>query len=98
MAKFTKTCRVCGKQYEACKTFTQNLGVFRWQDVACSPECGSEYLNRVMEARGLQDTKKRSRRNKVVEVIEAPAPVVETEPVTEEVIALEEFVSEEPVI
>ena len=26
-------------------------GVFRWQEVACSPECGAEYLRRVQVAR-----------------------------------------------
>ena len=26
-------------------------GVFRWQEVACSPECGAIYLQKVNEAR-----------------------------------------------
>lgn len=45
-----KICRVCGKSYDACKT-PNITGGFRWRDVACSPECGAEYLRRVMEAR-----------------------------------------------
>ena len=51
MPKAVKVCRVCGKEYEACRTVSQAAGVFRWQDVACSPECGAEYLRRVNEAR-----------------------------------------------
>lgn len=45
-----KICRVCGKTYDACRT--QSLkNTFRWQDVSCSPECGEEYLRRVMLSR-----------------------------------------------
>lgn len=51
MAKPIKTCRVCGKQYEACRTANIN-NVFRWQDVSCSPECGAEYLRRIELSRG----------------------------------------------
>lgn len=48
----TKICRVCGKEYEACRSAKTVAGVFRWQEVACSPECGAEYLAKVREARG----------------------------------------------
>lgn len=51
MATATKKCRVCGKTYEACHTARHIAGVFRWQEVACSPECGSIYLARVEESR-----------------------------------------------
>ena len=52
MPKAIKTCRVCGKQYEACRTARLSTdNVFRWQDVACSPECGAAYFDRVMKAR-----------------------------------------------
>lgn len=51
MAKAIKVCRVCGKEYEACVT-RPAFNTFRWQDVACSPECGSEYLRRIMISRG----------------------------------------------
>lgn len=45
-------CRVCGKNYEAC--LSKRVGTtFRWQDVACSPECGTEYLHRIYVSRGL---------------------------------------------
>lgn len=46
-----KICRVCGKPYEACRSAKREAGVFHWQEVACSPECGTEYLRMVTEAR-----------------------------------------------
>lgn len=50
MAKATKVCRVCGREYEACQT--PNLtNTFRWQEVSCSPECGAEYLRRIKLSR-----------------------------------------------
>lgn len=50
MAKEIKTCRVCGEQYEACRTSKVNNS-FRWQDVSCSPGCGAEYLRRIRVSR-----------------------------------------------
>lgn len=35
-----------------CRSLTPQVGVFRWQSVACSPECGAEYLRRLRIARG----------------------------------------------
>lgn len=53
MAIGIKVCKVCGREYEACRTLRPNLNnEFRWQDVACCPEHGAEYLRRVMAARG----------------------------------------------
>ena len=52
MASAWKKCRVCGKEYEACRNLNRIAGVFRWQEVACSPECGAEYLRQIMESRG----------------------------------------------
>lgn len=51
MASAMKTCRVCGKAYEACHTVRKVAGVFRWQEVACSRECGSIYLAKVAASR-----------------------------------------------
>lgn len=52
MPKVKKICRVCGKEYEACHTpRSASSSVFRWQDVACSPECGEEYLRRIIKSR-----------------------------------------------
>ena len=50
MAQGIKKCKVCGKEYQYCKTWT-NSGVFRWKDVACSPACAAIYFKKVEEAR-----------------------------------------------
>lgn len=44
-----KICRVCGVEYRACSQAAN--GIFRYRDVACSPECGAEYLRRVEASR-----------------------------------------------
>lgn len=44
-------CRVCGKEYEACRSANRTAGVFRWQEVACSPECGAVYLEMIQKSR-----------------------------------------------
>lgn len=62
MASAVRTCRVCGKQYEACRSANRTAGVFRWQEVACSPECGSIYLQRINESRGITEKKNRAKR------------------------------------
>lgn len=48
-----KKCRVCGKDYTVCKNAAHNTNnkTFRWQEVACSPECGSEYFRLIAESR-----------------------------------------------
>lgn len=51
MATELLTCRVCGKKYKGCRTAEQASGVFRWQAVSCSPECGEIYLQRILESR-----------------------------------------------
>lgn len=51
MATATLKCRVCGKEYEACHSAKRVDGVFRWKDVACSPECGAAYLALIRESR-----------------------------------------------
>ncbi len=51
MPTVTKICKVCGKEYPYCKTDRPG-GMFRWQDVACSPECGAEYFRLVAISRG----------------------------------------------
>lgn len=62
MASAVRTCRVCGKQYEACRSANRTAGVFRWQEVACSPQCGSIYLQRINESRGITEKKNRAKR------------------------------------
>ena len=51
MPKTTKKCKVCGKEYEYCKTWL-NTNRFRYQDVACSPECGAKYFEQIAISRG----------------------------------------------
>lgn len=51
MATATKICKVCGKEYPYCRTERRVAGVFRWQDVACSVEHGSIYLERILASR-----------------------------------------------
>ena len=50
MPQGTRICKVCGKEYPYCKTLRDG-NIFRWQDVACSPEHGSEYFAQVLAAR-----------------------------------------------
>lgn len=52
MPQATKECRVCGKTYTACNTNRHFDGSFHWREVACSPDCGKVYLQRIMESRG----------------------------------------------
>lgn len=52
MATAIKICRVCGKEYPACHSLRRGDTTFRWQEVACSPECGAEYLRRILISRG----------------------------------------------
>lgn len=56
MAKATKICKVCGKEYPYCKTFRDD-DMFRWQDVACCPEHGSEYFAQVLAVRAAKRAK-----------------------------------------
>lgn len=69
MATARKNCRVCGKEYEMCRTLKRVAGVFRWQEVACSPECGSVYLARVKASRAVAPTEKKEAVNNA-EVVE----------------------------
>ena len=71
MASVIKICKVCGKEYEYCHT-NRPAGLFRYQDVACSPECGAEYFRRVAIARGELPAE-------AAEVTEQPAPEAKTE-------------------
>lgn len=87
MPRATKICRVCGKEYKACST-PNTIEAFRWQDVACSRECGEAYFRAVMAAR--EETPE-----PITIAVEEPAAVVEEiiEPDEEEIEA-EELVEE----
>ena len=67
MGKAKLTCRVCGKEYEPCRTAIKNPNVFHWQEVACSPECGAKYLQRVKDSRKSAEHIKKSKVKKTVE-------------------------------
>ena len=54
MATATKKCKVCGNEYEYCHTVRRVAGVFRWQDVACCPEHGVIYLEKVRKSREIE--------------------------------------------
>ena len=54
MATATLKCRVCGKEYEACRNAKRVDGVFRWQDVACSVEHGAIYLDLIRKSRATE--------------------------------------------
>lgn len=72
MASATKVCRVCGKEYEACRSTLRTPGIFRWQEVACSPECGTIYLERINKSRGIAPVKKESAKESVFDVGATP--------------------------
>lgn len=90
MASAIKKCRVCGKEYEACRSARPTPNTFRWQEVSCSPECGAIYLQRINESRGLVEPKKAKRKKYFEEV-----PVVQETP---EVVKQEEVVIPEDII
>lgn len=51
MNKRTVPCRVCGKQFVPCGKSSAEIGAFNYREVACSEECGAEYLRRVLVGR-----------------------------------------------
>lgn len=51
MTKQTKICRVCGSEYDACNSVRTGNKVFNWREVACSPECGMVYLEKINASR-----------------------------------------------
>lgn len=53
MAGATKICKVCGKEYEYCRTYLPTA--FRWQDVACCREHAMEYFAKIEEARSAEE-------------------------------------------
>jgi hypothetical protein len=46
----TKFCKICGKEYEYCRTNAPHQ--YRWQDVACSKEHAAQYFAKIAESRG----------------------------------------------
>lgn len=68
MAKGTRICKVCGKEYEYCKTWL-NKDKFRYQDVACSPECGAEYFALIEASRSGKKAAESNNDSNVVEKV-----------------------------
>lgn len=50
MATATKKCKICGKEYEYCRT-NRPSDIFRWQDVACCIEHGQQYFEKILKSR-----------------------------------------------
>ncbi len=75
MPKGTRKCKVCGAEYEYCKT-NRPTGIFRYQDVACSPEHGSIYFARILESRSATPV---SEVESVEEKIDSNSEIVENE-------------------
>lgn len=85
MADATKVCKVCGKTYPYCRSLRTAEGVFRWQDVACCQEHGSEYLAAVLKSRGQSNAALSDAPAKAIRQTRKAAPAkVEEEPVAEE--------------
>ena len=57
MAKGTRIGKVCGKEYEQCKTWL-STDKFRYQDVACSPQCGAKYFAEIEASRAKESIDK----------------------------------------
>lgn len=51
------TCRVCGAQYRACRNLHKGE-LFNWREIACSPECGAKYFDKVMKSREISTPEK----------------------------------------
>lgn len=70
MAKGTRICKICGKEYPYCSTMTVFDGN-RWQDVACCIEHATEYFKQVAISRGeLKETPKKETPKRVTRKIE----------------------------
>ena len=87
MAKFAE-CRVCGKLYKVCINCQSGRtgSTYNWRRVACSPECGDIYLQRVIESRKPKPVEKASQKEEIKEEVkeevkEEIKETVETEPV-----------------
>ena len=73
----------CGQEMPG--SANRAAGVFRWQEVACSPECGAIYLQKINESRGIVNPQKKTKRKKCAE------------PVIEQVVVNAELIGEKPV-
>ena len=80
-----KKCRVCGKPYEACQGTKENIGMFQWQEVACTPECGAKYLHLVKASRNPTQKTRYSARTK-----EQKSERIQAEVIASEIVPLDD--------
>ena len=71
-------CRVCGKEHKPCKSAKYDPTVFNWREVACSPQCGQIYLERIIASRAPAVEKKTRKSTKKI------APKIEAEDIVSE--------------
>lgn len=64
-------CRTCGKEFVPCRSARLQDSVFRWREVACSPECGAIYLQKINESRNPAPKKEKKSRAKKHESAES---------------------------
>lgn len=51
-------CRICGTEFDPCKGITgipADKQPFNWRKICCSVQCGSQFINSVLESRGLKN-------------------------------------------
>jgi len=49
-------CRICDKEFNPCKGITgipPDQQPFNWRKICCSAACGSQYINSILDSRGL---------------------------------------------
>lgn len=51
MATAKKKCKICGCEYDYCRTNRRDVSQNRWQDVACSPEHAALYFAKIAASR-----------------------------------------------
>ena len=76
MRKSVHICKICGVEYPYCRTNRED-NAFRWQDVACCPEHGAEYLDRIMKSREAEANQTSVDNHEVQVVVEANEAVVD---------------------
>ncbi|RFZ78217.1 hypothetical protein DS742_13950 [Lacrimispora amygdalina] len=65
--KVQKPCKICGKLYTPCSDCEHDNTAFHWRTVACSVECGQEYLQKVISARDIDNKSNTEATNRVKE-------------------------------
>jgi hypothetical protein len=90
-------CRVCGAEFNPCKGVTgipPEQQPLNWRKVCCSVPCGSQFINSILESRGLTKYGVPNEETVPEEIIPEEEDAVPGEPDAEDV-AAESVVSEE---